>query len=98
MNRNSLLAALWIGAVALLAATPVSAIEESASVTGKIVKIGDGNVTAVPIRTPEGDIPISNEGKGKELVDHVGATVDITVTFNDNLSINVISYKIKEPN
>ncbi len=68
MMRKPLFAVLWIGVVALLEATPLYAVEEILEITGQILEVQNANATIVTISVPkEGDVPISNEGKGKEL-------------------------------
>ena len=65
----------------------------------------DGEVTAVSIYDDEwGDVLISLQGKGKELLEHVGAVAEIRGTVREleddsgySYAIRVTAYEIQEP-
>ena len=100
MMRKPLFAVLGIVVIALLAATPLFAVDEIFEITGKILEVQNGNTTTVAISVPEeGDVAISKVGKGMELSNHIGATVEVKGRFSESQfgSIDVISYKIRKP-
>jgi len=71
--------------LAILAGTTVTAFEEEGNVRGTIEAVeqdDDGNVTVVSLYDNEwGPVLISSEGKGEELLDHVGAVATLTGTI-----------------
>jgi hypothetical protein len=90
-------------------ALPAIAEEEEATISGEIEVADyseeDGSVTAVSVFDVEwGDVLISNEGKGRELLNHVGAETTIVGRIFDLdddsgylYEIRVSSYVIDEP-
>jgi hypothetical protein len=82
--------------------------EESVTLNGEIEVAeydDEGNPASVMIFDPEwGSILVSHEGKGKELLNHVGAFVSVTGTVIDlgddsgySYAIQVSDYVIERP-
>lgn len=101
-------AALAACVIAALAATPVLAEEKSVTLTGEIEVAeydDDDKVVSVMLYDSEwGSVLVAREGKGKELLGHVGAIVTVTGTLFEpdddsgySQAIRVTGYTIKEP-
>jgi hypothetical protein len=101
-------AALLIGLALLFAGAATYAEEEQVTLSGYIDAADyddDGNVTAVSIYDSAwGDVLISKEGKGKELIKHVDAGVELSgriVELDDesgySYEITVSAFKLEEP-
>jgi hypothetical protein len=100
--------ALLIFMVAVAPGAPALADEDSVTLNGEIEVAeydDEGNPTSVMIFDPEwGSILISNEGKGGELMNHVGAIASVTgtvVELNDDsgysYALHVSDYVIEQP-
>jgi hypothetical protein len=101
-------AALALCVVAAFAGSFVVADEDSVTLNGEIQVADyddDGNATSVMVYDSEwGSVLISKEGKGKELVNHIGAVAKVTgiiVELDDDsgysYAIKVTGYTIEEP-
>jgi hypothetical protein len=102
------LATLLLGAFVLASGVFVAGNEELQTITGEVEPAEhdeNGDVSSVGIYDDEwGWVVIANEGKGKELLAHVGAVVKAsgTITEPDDESgtkyvMKVSSYSIEEP-
>jgi hypothetical protein len=100
--------ALAVCVVAALAGSFVIADEDSVTLNGEIEVAeydDDGNAASVMVYDSEwGSVLISNEGKGKELLNHVGAVAKVTGTIVEldddsgySYAIKVTGYTIEEP-
>ena len=82
-----------VGFVAAILVTPVLAADET--ITGTVVQNGD----ELSIKTDSGDIMVSKEGKGAELMDAVNKKVEVTGAVQESegkKTINVTDYKVVE--
>jgi hypothetical protein len=100
--------ALAVCVVAVLAGSFVIADEESVTLNGEIEVAeydDDGNAASVMVYDSKwGEVLVSKEGKGKELLNHVGAVAKVTgiiVELDDDsdysYAIKVSGYTIEEP-
>ena len=94
--------------MAALAGSFVIADEDPTTLTGEIEVAeydDDGNATSVMVYDSEwGEVLVSKEGKGKELLNHVGAVAKVTGTIVEldddsgySYAIQVTGYTIEEP-
>lgn len=112
MNRTRILtwrlAALLIAAFVIALGASIAGSEDMQTITGEVEPAEhdeDGDVSSVGIYDNDwGWVVISNTGKGKELLHHVGAVVTVTGTIEElddgrgpaNV-MEVSSYSIDEP-
>ena len=107
-TRTASTAALLIGLALLFVGAPTHAEEDEVTLKGYIDAAeydDEGNVTSVSIYDTEwGAVLISKEGKGKELIAHVDAGVELTgriVELDDesgySYEITVSAFKLEEP-
>jgi hypothetical protein len=101
-------AALAVCVVVALAGSFVIADEDSVTLNGEIEVAeydDDGNAASVMVYDSEwGEVLVSKEGKGKELLNHVGAVAEVTGTIVEldddsgySYAIQVTGYTIEEP-
>ena len=101
-------AALAFCVVAALAGSLLFAEEDSVTLNGEIEIAeydDDGNAVSVMVYDSEwGSVLISKQGKGKELLNHVGAVVKVTGTIVEldddtglSYAIQVGAYTIEKP-
>lgn len=109
-NRISHLGSLLVLLGSLVASAEISRIVAAEPVTlqGEIEIVeydDDGNVASVAIYDEErGSILVSNSGKGRDLLEHVGAYVEVSgrlVESQENdlyeFQVVVTGYKVKRP-
>jgi P pilus assembly chaperone PapD len=89
---NKLILAVGLVVAFVLVVSPIMAADVTVKGTVSVTKDGD-NVTAISIKTADGDVAVTLDAEGKKLADKAGKEVSVTGTVTEKEGKKTITVK-----